>query len=234
MAWCPKCKNEYREGITVCADCGCALVDEDQLRQLQQSDETVEEAGLQHTGEEAEEEAGGIPASDDGKQEEPALVYQSSSERAEENRSSAWMLLLIGVFGIAAVLLGILGVLPFRLGNPYLFYGVMSAVFLLFIVMGVVSMKNAKLFDKKAESENTLRDTMREWCGSNLTASDIDGELGDLSGLPEEILYFRRCERLKEKLNRQFLNLDQGFLESFIDTYVYDAVFGKGPTDGGA
>ena len=27
MAWCPKCKNEYREGITVCADCGCELVD---------------------------------------------------------------------------------------------------------------------------------------------------------------------------------------------------------------
>lgn len=28
MPWCPNCKNEYREGITVCADCGAALVDE--------------------------------------------------------------------------------------------------------------------------------------------------------------------------------------------------------------
>ena len=27
MAWCPKCKNEYREGFTVCADCGCELVE---------------------------------------------------------------------------------------------------------------------------------------------------------------------------------------------------------------
>lgn len=25
--WCPKCKNEYREGITVCADCGIDLVE---------------------------------------------------------------------------------------------------------------------------------------------------------------------------------------------------------------
>lgn len=28
MAWCPKCRNEYVEGITTCADCGVALVDE--------------------------------------------------------------------------------------------------------------------------------------------------------------------------------------------------------------
>lgn len=26
--WCPKCKNEYVEGITTCVDCGCELVDE--------------------------------------------------------------------------------------------------------------------------------------------------------------------------------------------------------------
>ncbi len=28
MAWCPKCKNEYREGVTVCPDCEIELVDE--------------------------------------------------------------------------------------------------------------------------------------------------------------------------------------------------------------
>lgn len=27
MPWCPKCKMEYREGITVCADCGTPLVE---------------------------------------------------------------------------------------------------------------------------------------------------------------------------------------------------------------
>ena len=27
MPWRPTCKNEYVEGIKVCADCGCELVD---------------------------------------------------------------------------------------------------------------------------------------------------------------------------------------------------------------
>lgn len=28
MPWCPKCKNEYQDGVPVCADCGCELVAE--------------------------------------------------------------------------------------------------------------------------------------------------------------------------------------------------------------
>ena len=38
MAWCPKCKNEYREGVTVCPDCDIELVDE-----LSEEDESVGE-----------------------------------------------------------------------------------------------------------------------------------------------------------------------------------------------
>ena len=32
MKICPKCKNEYRDGITHCADCGCELLDELKLK----------------------------------------------------------------------------------------------------------------------------------------------------------------------------------------------------------
>lgn len=34
MAWCPKCKNEYVDGILVCSDCGAALVEK-----LEESDD---------------------------------------------------------------------------------------------------------------------------------------------------------------------------------------------------
>ena len=72
----------------------------------------------------------------------------NSGAKAEENRSSAWVLLVVGILGMLVMILGITGVLPLNIGNPYMFYGVMSAVFILFIVMGVVSKRNEKLFEK--------------------------------------------------------------------------------------
>ena len=116
--------------------------------------------------------------------------------------------------------------MPLSLGNPYLFYGVMGAIFILFVVAGIVSMKNARFFEKKAESENSLRQTLLDWCKDNLNAADIDAEVC-VEGISEEVAYFRRSFCVKEKLNHQFVNLNQDFLDQFIDDYIYDEIFGK-------
>ena len=288
MAWCPKCKNEYRDGVTVCADCGCELVteeqyddllplvfgDEEQMNSLKKYLEFnklkgvtlrfSEEDGVyellvrnqdkgsasammkvffqqEAMAKEAEEGGTEVKESDssdfriseealtptaeeEGKDVRPA-VYFNNTERAEENRSSAWMLLIMGTVGLVAMILGMLDVIPLRLGNPYMFYGVMCTVFLLFLIMGVVSMKNAKLFAGKAESENTLRDAMTKWYQENLKADTIDAELGITEDVTEEVIYFKRVQLMKDKFNCQFLNLDQAFLEHYIDDEVYDAVF---------
>lgn len=331
MPWCPKCKSEYREGFTVCADCGSELIDEEQFRELEEERAAQEEAArlelaLQQVAHMAARKAGGLTVQDverlaaeagisgavveeavrlatgqaqaseaalaedsvedlaeelqereapgsavrseaegavgadrdfgtaagmpsekdaeDGKDGEasarqpeedaarpkqtamsPAALYQDSTERANENRSSAWILMIMGGVGLLVVVLGILGVIPLHFSNPYLFYGVMAAVFLLFLVAGMVSLKNARIFDKKAESENSLRDTMLAWCRENLHAQELDSEIGMDGTESEEALYFKRYECIKAKLNYQFVNLDQGFLENFIDDSVYDMVY---------
>jgi hypothetical protein len=174
---------------------------------------------------------------DDNKNQE-SQSYLDNGVRAQENRSSAWALLVVGGVGLLLVLLGMLGVLPLKLGNPYLFYGVMMAVFVLFLVMGALSMKNARIFEKKAEADNTLLETVEKWCVETMDAASIDAAVGtsaedeptedesaeDYAG---EVLYFKRVEYLKEQINRQFLNLDQVLVEHYIDGRLYDVIFGE-------
>lgn len=292
MAWCPKCKNEYREGITICPDCGETLVREEELTDftsvlfgeqdemeklkdfltyngIQKSkisfDETeqvyelfvdvkeerqaktitrvfLEQQEKERKENAAEEEAAVdeflMPEDEENPEEKTAfdellktassqggLTYMNSGAKAEENRSSAWVLLVVGVLGMLIMILGITGVLPFHVGNPYMFYGVMSAVFILFIVMGVVSMRNAKIFEKKAESENSLVDTLLKWSEENLTAEKIDTQIENVAETPEEALYYKRFEVIRNQMNHQFMNLDQQMLENLIDTKIYEQIF---------
>ncbi len=313
MAWCPKCRNEYREGIKVCADCGCELVDEEPIgdvkpliygneqwmsslkeyleyndldpvvmvhresdgmymlmvkpehyekavkaSQVFLSNESKRQAEIQatimesakeetqadegaesNTTSEADEKENQLRAAQEeaarqqamaaqaaNRMRAPATIYHKSAERAEENRSSAWVLLFAGVLGMVVMVLGMIGVVPFSLGNPYMFYGVMCALFLIFIAMGVISLKSAKEYAKKAESEDSLQNTLTTWCKENLTAEKIDAGIPKDQIDQEEVLYFHRFERIKSSLNAQFVNLDQTFLDNFIDTVVYEMVYG--------
>lgn len=223
----------------MCADCGSELMGEEQFRESEERRIAAERQmtrtdseGLEVT--ESEEEGPGSVLLEPEELEEPTeqperaasgALYQDSMERANENRSSAWILLAMGSIGILAVALGILGVIPLEFSNPYLLYGVLAAISILFVVAGVVSMKNARIFFQKAESENSLRDTMLGWCRENLHARELDEEIGMEGSESEEVIYFKRFECIKAKLNYQFVNLDQGFLEKFIDDHVYDLVY---------
>lgn len=150
-----------------------------------------------------------------------------NSTNEKEYRSSAWAFLIVGGIGLVIVALGIADVLPLKPGNPYLFYGVTMAVFLLFLVMGALSMKNARIFAQKAQAEDTLLETVEGWCRDNLKAEEIDLALEDSSPEGEEERYFLRVGCLRERINSQFLNLDQNLVDQFIDEKIYDTVFGK-------
>lgn len=274
MAWCPKCKTEYREGFTVCADCGSKLVSEAELKKIEKEERVKSQLGygeeepseasdvVQESAESAAKAEGGADvsgavAANDAGEETPVMKlpegmtpeqaqaimaqlqaaemtrrargggsrYQDSSELASDNRSSAWLLLVIGGVGLVVLGLGVAGVIPMNFTRQPLFYGVLAVLFIIFIVAGIVSMKNAKVFDKKAESESSLKNTLVEWCKENLHAEEIDKAIGANANTPEEMLYFRRYDCIKFRLNHQFVNLDQSFLDQFIDEYVYDAVF---------
>lgn len=237
MPWCPKCRNEYREGFSVCAECKVALVDS--LEDAIEQEEAPPEEGLVPPETAAKEE--GAAALEEATQEEEAAAleemqeeapaqdepevcrtYVNSAARAEDNRSSAYTLLVVGGVGFIAVLLIFFEILPVyqnAVTTKYLVCGVMGAMFVLFIVFGVVSMRSSKLLFRKAETENSLIAEMTRWCRENLTVEKVDVALAGDVGLAEEQKYFVRVEQMKKLIGDKFLNLDEAFLDHFVDEF---------------
>lgn len=299
MLICPKCRNEYRDGIAVCADCGCQLVSEKEIvnkvplifgeeeglarlkeyleynglknmeivyddkeavhellinekdkqkalklgavymqqEQVRQAEEAarVSEEQARREAEKPQPQWFGMGTEEPSEKQKEQMQaqpvrrspqgYRNKSEQAAENRSSAWTLLIVGSLGLVALALLLTGVLPLQLrgSNRYTIGGIMGAMFVIFIVMGFVSLKNSKRYAKEADSENSLKSTMEKWCRENLEGAKVDASL-QLSTVPEEEWYFRRVALIKAVLNRQFVNLDQEFLDHFVDD-MYDTIF---------
>lgn len=277
MPWCPKCKNEYREGIKVCADCGMELVEalekregsplifgsQEQMEELEKfliynhlktvrmekdeaegvyelyiGDEERQKASMavkvflqQEAGkaEEALEGADGGAAESIGSDVDAPVytgVYLDSAKKAEENRSSGYMLIVVGGIGLAAIglLLADMIKLPAGMVNKYMICSVTGALFLLFFVMGILSVRSSQSLKAKAESESSLTSEIKKWCENSITAEMVDDGLFPEGETGEEIKYFRRTDRMKAMISHQFLNLDEGFLDAFVDDY-YPVVF---------
>ena len=67
--------------------------------------------------------------------------YVDSAERAEENRSSAWTLLLVGGIGLIIIVLNLLNIihLPFSGFNKYMVNGMLGALCIIFVVSGIIN-----------------------------------------------------------------------------------------------
>lgn len=156
-------------------------------------------------------------------------VYQNSAAKAEDNKSSAFTLLLVGGAGLLVIILCLLGIIDLNLNetSKYMVYGVMGALFILFLVMGFVSLRSSKIFAQKAQKEDSLTEEIRKWCLADLSAEKVDALFAEeTETLSEEMKYFRRAELMKKLINEKFLNLDEAYLEHFVDE-IYPEIFEK-------
>lgn len=306
MPWCPKCKNEYVEGVSVCADCGCSLVAS--LEELDQSplctgpmedleqmivflksnritgarmkpsaedglydvyvdaaerkmaekavpvfyqmlrkegrlaegpEETVdEENGEESASEELlfeaakepeelpEDMANAVHLGRMMRGAESNGAYEEASKKAEEYKSGAYTLIVVGLLGLIALGLLISGVLPIRL-NPssqLMTCLVMGALFVIFLVLGIQSWRSYQKLLKKAETESGQREELLTWCAENLSAAQIDAGVPDLEESAEEMRYFKRAEAMKAKIMEAFPDLEDGYLDHFIDE-MYSKIY---------
>ena len=241
--WCPKCRNEYREGILVCADCGEKLVQS--LEEYDREHAVKMMPGAAYGGQDGFRESPDPSsradqvqpaASEDAlsvKEEKPerTYAYHASSEKAEENRSAGYSLLIIGIAGLVLVILLVLDLVPFwhLYGmSKFLSGGVMGTLFAVFIAMGAVSLKSVKRFSEKAAEENGLEKDIREWAKINFTEERIRARLSREDRLLEktDIAYFARTEAMRTMLAEAFPDLETAFAEHMVEE-LYSGIYGE-------
>lgn len=143
-------------------------------------------------------------------------VYQDKRTKAEDFKSSAYTLFIVGVLGIAALVLIERGILPFQLAAPgkYITYVVMGALFVIFIVMGISSFVSAKKYAGEAETEDALTARIKEWVRANMTADGIRQQAVFGEDTPEEERYFQYFDLLKDAVSQEFGAINTSYLEA--------------------
>ena len=234
MAWCPVCKCEYKNGITKCAECKVDLVDSlDSVKDEPVfSEEEIKEA-CQELGVEELTENKNVHFVDREAQiaavkmaQKQTSVYRGSKELAGENKSSAYILLPVGTLGIIALILIWFDVIPLYSGltSKIITTVVMGALFAVFLVMGVLSLKNAKKLDAKATQEGDLSKEILNYFSENLSSELIDEKIKDdqWDEVSEEERYFKRIECIKDLMTNQFMNLEDNYID-----YMCDEIYTK-------
>ena len=283
MPWCPNCKNEYKAGYTVCADCGATLVesldegkksvyfgeehelyqisdfmranglknteisyddkeetyellvDSDSVSQAQKMihvylqkiatpKEVKKQEEIQHTYTEEE-----IMALEQAKEayikEMERKPYEDTAKIAEEYKSGADSLLIVGVIGIIALVLLHLGVIPLSLPafTKWMITGVMGFLFIVFVFMGIASRKSYANLKQQASSDHSAKEDIINYLKDNVKPEEFDANLiADEPGM--EILYFRRMEKLKAMVYSYSEGIDVSFAEYILEE-VYPDIF---------
>ncbi len=209
MAWCPKCKNEYRKGITHCPDCDVDLVEE--LEVLPEK----ETLAIPEDYEFPEDFDPGAVL--EGPREKPAYVkpYQSPEEKYADMRSSAWTFLFVGGAGFEAVILALLGVytLPF---HDFALV-VMLLLFAAFLVIGIISFKNAGKLKDLAASEHALIKEVTDWYHSEGIQSEAILSLD--TSLSEELFYLQKYEAVCQIIKKHFPSLGDDLLNKLASDF---------------
>lgn len=284
MPWCPKCKNEYKAGYTICADCGSELVESlnaiewkavyfgeeadllsmcefmqangianvqvsyaenENIYELLVDSQKIKEVqklikvyltNIAAPQKAAEMKAVELTMSEEEiakhMEEKKALMkemmrspYEDADSKAEEYKSGAAALLLVGVLGIVALVLLNLGLLPISLTGftKTMITGVMGVMFIIFLIMGISSRMSYTKLKAQAGSDKDTKETIKKYLKDSIVVEEFDkGLVEDDPSM--EILYFRRMEKLKAMIFSYDASIDLSFAEYILEE-VYSEIF---------
>lgn len=146
------------------------------------------------------------------------------SDKYQDITSSASTMLLVGIIGIIFMILVLADIIPLPLNSStaWLFDSVMGGIFIIFIISGIISFMHAKQVKIDADEEDKLIGELLSWADTNIKKEMLDDGL-DLTQ-PEELLYFNRADKIKDKLMHQFENADEALICEYTEQ-IYQNIY---------
>lgn len=227
MPYCPNCKAEFVDGVTLCSDCHVPLVD------------TLEETSDGETPAALEDpDCLSDPGPSDPESEKEILlgleqpsVYVSSKDRYEELRSSGSSLLIVGLLLCALLAVNLSGVidLPISSSSRILTSTVIGLLALGCLLGAHSTFRKGNLIRSRIASEQRQREQMIDWCVSTYDASHIDkviqaAEPAETAADSMEVLCLKRMEMIKTYLTREYEIADEAYLDDLSEE-IYQKIF---------
>ena len=143
------------------------------------------------------------------------------SDKYKDNLSSAITFFICGAAGLLIVLLNDLGVIKLvsKGSSSFIFSNiVLILVFVIFILIGVFSLKYSKKIKTSATKEEKDTKEMYEWLEKNVTTDEIEASYDN--DIQEEMKYFSRIEYIKNLLAKEFPDAPETTVEAVGDKYL--------------
>ena len=154
----------------------------------------------------------------------PAGVYESQADKANEYRSTGYTFTIVGIAMLTFTLLNLFGVMELLYQN-YLTLGVLTALSLASIGVGIGSFKRAQKAGASSADEEKLTKELNAWIESHAGIM-TEGRLAGNDGTSDEILYLDRTAAMKTAIERCFGKLDEDYVDSLVDDF-YNKYFAE-------
>ena len=99
----------------------------------------------------------------------------------------------------------------------------MGAVFVLFLILGIVSLRKAKALAAKIKDEADIEKEILEYISEKLDLSAADTGLSENAS--DEERYLVRTEYIQDMVKEKYPETDEAFIEHIVEK-AYDDIFG--------
>lgn len=110
-------------------------------------------------------------------------VFVKAKDKYSDLKSSATCLIIVGIIGLIVMILDCMDMFPISLNanKSFIFYFTMIGLFVLFLIIGFITLNSAKKIKSQISDEESQTDTIITWAVENLSAEAIDRFCTDLS-----------------------------------------------------